>query len=292
MDPSVGKGFTKDARANWNKVEEWLKDDDVDGDCLTILDTCYSSNLVKSGNQENKKFELLSACAIDQTTASPGDHSFTRALIDAMVKLLEEFPDHAISTSHLIQRINLDSRRADTPSFLWSRGQTVSHNEQHILLSPLKKSAFRPLRPKSYLTVRVGLKDEMLTQKQIEFMTRELTKTFNNRALVGMRRIEWVDIEPAPPISQWERVTLIMVFIKKWKDIIKERKEKGLQASSLGNVQRLTYLNSMEGDLSPSSPKRVFAGENELPNAKRRNLEVLQPPSPPVSNSSRIDDDA
>jgi hypothetical protein len=42
-NPVNGKGFHKDAHANWDKVEEILRSDDNDGDVLTILDTCYSS---------------------------------------------------------------------------------------------------------------------------------------------------------------------------------------------------------------------------------------------------------
>ncbi|KAL6707394.1 hypothetical protein ACN47E_004173 [Coniothyrium glycines] len=285
-DPAAGKGFCKDARASWNKVEDQLRDEDVEADILTILDTCYSSNLVKSGKEEPKKFELLSACAIDQTTASPGEYSFTRALIDATVKLLEEFPDIPISTSSLIQRINQDPRRTDTPSFLWSRGQTVSHNESHVLLAPLKQSTSLPLRPKAFLTLRLGLKDESLNQTQIAFMSRTLTKCFNAKAPVGLRRIEWVDLEPAPPISQWERVTLIMKVMTKWKGVISRRKEKETLSS-----QELPHVDSMEVDSVTSFSKRLHVDEDETPHAKRRNLEVEHPPSPPVSNSSRMDDE-
>lgn len=289
LDPVIGKGFSKDAKATWNKVEDILKGEDVEGDVLTILDTCYSSNLVKATGEEGKKFELLSACAIDQTTPSPGEYSFTRALIDAMVKFLEESPSTPISTYRLIQRINLDPRRADTPSFMWARGQTVAHNESHVLLAPLKKSVLRLLRPKSFLTLRLGLKQETLDRKQIEFMTKALTKAFNHaQALVGLRRADWVSIEPAPPISQWERVTLVMYVIQQWKKFVATKRNTRLQPS----LQRLLQDSATtEVDSPIHAQKRGHDSTNDPPQSKRRNLDVAQPPLSPVSNSSRMDED-
>ena len=216
MDPRLGKGLIKEARCNWNKAEEKLRDDEVEGDVLTILDTCYSSNLVKSGREDTRKFELLSACSIDATTASPGNYSFTRALINALDELLKEYGESPFSTFRLNQRILLDKRRSDTPSHLWSRVENVQHNEQHILLSPLKPQRLDTLQqppyklsPKGYLTLRFGLRDATLNQEQIEFMTMTLSRAFNNKAMVGLRRIDWLDIRPAPPISHFERVATL-----------------------------------------------------------------------------------
>lgn len=122
-------GINIAAQANWDKAEETLRDDSVDGDVLTILDTCFSSNLTKSGMQDTRTYELLSACGLDGTTASPGENSFTRALIDSMKELLMEYPDRSFTTSHLNQRIVLHPNRRDTPSVLWDR---LRHHERHI----------------------------------------------------------------------------------------------------------------------------------------------------------------
>lgn len=73
LKPMIKRGFSQEARCNWNKIQEILQDDDVESDVLTILDTCYASNLTKSGKEDTRTFELLSACAIDSTTAAPGD---------------------------------------------------------------------------------------------------------------------------------------------------------------------------------------------------------------------------
>ncbi|KAF1934750.1 hypothetical protein EJ02DRAFT_460934 [Clathrospora elynae] len=298
LNPLLGKGFFKDARANWNVAEDRLKRQDVDGDVLTILDTCYSSNLVKSGKEEEqKKFELLSACAIDQTTASPGKNSFTRALIDAIAALLKEDGDRPISTFRLNQRINIDKRRLDTPSQLWARGQSSQHNEQHILFAPLKPqkldalhdSKYRP-KPKGFLTLRFGLRDASLNQQQIDFMTKTLAKAFNIKALVGVRRVDWLEINPAPPLSHFERVTSVVRVIKQWKKVIIRNKEE--RESQQRGVDKGIFREVDVESANGSSQKRAYEGVDEQSDAKRRYLEAEQPPSPPVSHSSHLGYDA
>ncbi|CAO2656431.1 Nn.00g052340.m01.CDS01 [Neocucurbitaria sp. VM-36] len=300
INPSLGKGFTKDARCNWNKAEDKLKDEEVEGDVLTILDTCYSSNLVKSARGDARKFELLSAAPIDQTTARPGQYSFTRALIDALDELLRDHKDSPFSTFRLNQRINIDKRRTDTPSHLWSRVQSVQHNEQHILLAPLKpqkadalqQSTYR-LSPKGFLTLRFGLRDASLSQEQIEFMTKTLSKAFHNKAMVGLRRIDWMEIKPAPPITHFERLALVMFVITQWKKFLGRRKEeRESQLQSQRRVDEITFPDGMDIDSTNSSQKRHHEGVDEMPEAKRRYLEAAQPPSPPISDSSRIDYEA
>ncbi|OAL46255.1 hypothetical protein IQ07DRAFT_518450 [Pyrenochaeta sp. DS3sAY3a] len=289
INPAAGKGFFKDARCNWNKVEQKLKDDEVEGDVLTILDTCYASNFVKSGKEESRKFELLSACPIDQTTASPGTHSFTRALIDTLQKLHNEYGERPFSTFRLVQLINIDSRRADTPAHLWSR----EHNEQHILLAPLKpdhragsggRAVYRP-SPKGFLVLRFGLRDVSLNKEQIEFMTKTLARAFNNKAMVGLRRVEWLDIKPAPPITHFERVALVMFVMTKWKGLVSSRRE---ERESQRLLEEAAFPESMDLDSTASSQKRRHEGIDESPEAKRRFLDASQAPSPPISDSSRV----
>jgi hypothetical protein len=283
-NPEMCKGFAGDAVANWNKVEEKLRDEEVDGDVLTILDTCYASNLVKkSGKQQAKKFELVAACPIDGTTASPGEFSFTRALIDGLKELLDEHRD-PVSTFRLVQRINLSKHRTDTPAQLWARDQ---HTDHHIFLAPLKPykpdiaqpSGFR-YTPGGYLTLRLGLRDACLNKEQIEYMTKTLSNALFNKQLVGLRQVEWLEMRPAPPIPHFDRVALVMYVATQWKKVISRRREE--RAS-----QRMVFPEDM--DISPTaSLKRGYedVGEEE-PGAKRRFQGDAQAPSPPVSNSSR-----
>jgi hypothetical protein len=225
MNPILARHFVQEPRANWGRVEEMLHSDEVEGDVLTILDTCYASNLIKGTKESTKKFELMSACAIDMTTAAPGNQSFTRALIDALGELVDMYGGRPFSTFHMTQRINLDKRRADTPAMLWSRGQ----GGQHILLAPLKAEKERAdanmLRlgpPRGFLTLRFGLRDETLNREQVEYLARQLSKAFNNRALLGIRGIDWLGIRVSP-VSHFSRVALVMYAITQWKKFVRRR---------------------------------------------------------------------
>jgi hypothetical protein len=275
-------------------VEEKLRDEEVEGDVLTILDTCYASNLVKkSGKQESKKFELVAASPIDQTTAAPGENSFTRALIDGLGELLDEHKD-PISTFRLVQSINLNKHRSDTPAHVWARDQ---HTDQHIFLAPLKHhkpdvvqpSSFRAA-PGGYLTLRFGLRDASLNKEQIEYMTKTLSNALFNKALVGLRKVEWLDMKPAPPIPHFDRVALVMYAATQWKKVIRERKQdRASQLASQRTVYEVTFPETM--DFSPTnSQKRPHDGLDDLRHAKRQFLDPSQPPSPPVSTSSRMAD--
>lgn len=288
VDPDMCKGFSKDARANWNKAEEKLKDDEVEGDVLTILDTCYSSNHVKSTKEDTRKFELLSACAIDQTTAAPGRHSFTRALIDSLRELLDEYKDRPFSTFRILQRINLDKRRSDTPSALWARSQ---HSEHHIFIAPLGAPKTGPpsrsqIRnsPGGYLTLRFGLRDPILNQEQIESMTKTLSLAFNNKALIGLKEVKWVEMRRAPPIPRFNRVALVMYVVSQWKRVMKKKKEND---DSMKASPRLVDDVTSPEAVNITPQKRPRDEVDDFANTKRQYLDPSQPPSPPVSTSSR-----
>jgi hypothetical protein len=290
------RGLRKNAHATWNKAEDLLRHEDVEGDVLTILDTCYSSNFVKSGKDRHKRFELLSACAIDQTTEAPGKNSYTRALIDALKELLNEDAEGLISTFRLYQRINMDPRRKDTPSQIWSRGRSAHHSEQHIFLAPLKPTKTHALhppgwrsKPKGYLTLRFGLRDPVLNQQQIEFMTKALSKAFANKALMGLRKIEWVHMESAPPVSHFEHIASIMRVVAQWRKAVVKRKE--ARRSHAVDQSTLPRIN-VESANALQKRARSEMDKDELPHAKRAYLDPAPPPSPPVSESSRIDPDA
>ncbi|KAH7394249.1 hypothetical protein DE146DRAFT_126534 [Phaeosphaeria sp. MPI-PUGE-AT-0046c] len=286
-NPLVCKGFSRDAKVNWNKVEDKLRDEENEGDVLTILDTCYASNLVKkSSSREPKKFELIAACPIDQTTAAPGEFSFTRALIDSLHELLNEHKE-PISTFRLVQSINLNKHRSDTPAHVWARN---AQTEQHIFLAPLKPpkvdiaqpSKFRSA-PGGYLTLRFGVRDATLNKQQIEYMTKTLSNALFNKALIGLRKVEWLDMKAAPPIPHFDRVALVMYAATQWKKVISKRKlERESQSRSVDHVM-LPDVEEME----MASQKRGWDGEEDGPDAKRRYLEPGQPLSPPVSDSWR-----
>ncbi|KAF2444099.1 hypothetical protein P171DRAFT_361137 [Karstenula rhodostoma CBS 690.94] len=228
------KGFPQEARVNWTKAEEALHSDDIESDILVILDTTYASNSMKSkqtvSNREHKQFELLSACGMDQTTASPGDYSFTRALIDALVELVMESGDRSFSIFQLNQRIVLDKRRYDTPSQLWSFSRNT---ERQIRLARLKRNE-KDARPNNsslcrwaqgHLTLRLALRDRWLHREQIELMARSLTKTFSDRPVFGVRSIEWVGYSTTETFSVGT-IALTVLAILHWKKLVLRTRQK------------------------------------------------------------------
>ena len=292
------RGFRNEARANWEKAEEALRSDDIEGDVLTILDTCYSSNVTKSGNEDTRTFELLSACAYDTTTASPGPNSFTRALIDALKELLKETKDRSFSTFYLNQRILMNPNRRDTPSQLWFR---LKHHERHIRLAPLKpqKDRSRPpallALPRGYLTLRFAIRDESLNREQIDFLTKNLSQVFSNKQLLGLRRIDWIGLKPART-THFGRAALAMFAIAQWKKVVNKKRNARLgeeQYKKSVDDARLPLDMSLQGsDSFSSSPsrKRLRNSGALQPNAKKgllaTNFTPIGSPSPPISDVS------
>jgi hypothetical protein len=188
-----------------------------------------------------------------------------------------------ISTFSLVQRINVNKNRSETSAHVWARNETT---DQHILLAPLKPfkpditqpSTFRSV-PGGYLTVRFGLRDSHLNKEQIEYMTKTLSHALFNKKLLGLTKLEWLGMAAAPPRPHLDRIALVMYAVTQWKKVINKRKQ-----------DRESQMYPQEMDLSPStSQKRALEDTEELPDAKRQYLDVTQPPSPPVSNSSRIE---
>lgn len=290
-NPRAGNGLYQDAHANWNKAEDILKDD-VDADVLTILDACYASNITKGAQKSTKKFELLCASGIDQITVA-GRNSFTRALIDNLKDLLREYGDKPFNTFHLNQRICMDKRRRDTPSALWLR----LPSDSNILLAPLKPRTEHARHetsiaraPRGYLTLRFALRDETLNREQIELFTQRLATAFNNKKMIGLKRVDWGGIKSAK-ISYFERVGLAMYAVAQWKKFLARKRE---EKSSQRAVDAMD-VDLRHGEALPSASRKRSQDLvlDDLPGAKRRTTEdSTHPPlSPPLSNSSRSHED-
>lgn len=274
-------------------MENILKSDDVEADVLTILDTCYASNATKSARQSSRKFELLAACAMDQTTAAPGKNSFTRSLIDSLTVLTTTHRDKQFSTFNLNQCICKDPRRSDTPSVLWN----PLPNDQHIFLAPLmppavskdgsEKSQLKSnivRAPRGYLTLRLALRDEKLGQEQIEFLTMGLAKAFENKKLLGIRNMEWLGMKRAP-ISYFERAGLAMHAVAQWRKFVQKRKAARGEPCTMGEASTPMDVDS-ERPLAPTR-KRSRDEAEDLPGPKRRTTGTSTPPLTPTSNPSR-----
>jgi hypothetical protein len=254
VNPVQGKGLSKDAHANWNKAEDILRSGDTNADVLTILDTSFAANITQgrsitshtaSGTvqyDQSRRFELMSASGVNDTTAAPGPNSFTRALIDNMIDHLREHGDSPISTFHLNQRICMARRRHDTPSHIWQ----VLPNDKHILLKPMQSGQIQRYeisraRVGGRLTLDFELRDKVLSQEQIEYLSRCLGKAFRNKQIMGVRKINWRGIVPVQQ-SSIERLDLAMHAITKWRKFVSRQHERRL-ASTLDEV----YSVSEEG---------------------------------------------
>jgi hypothetical protein len=285
------RGIQNDARANWNKAEEALHSEDIEGDVLTILDTCYSSNMQKSSKEDTRIFESMSACTFDMTTAAPGPNSFTRALIDSLVELHQIYKDRSFTTFHLNQRIMSKPNRRDTPSILWDRRQ---QHERHIRLAPLPKeeeqvgeTPLRPL-PRGYLTLRFAIRNDSLNREQIDYLTKTLSSALHNKPSIGLQKIDWLGLKPARTV-QIGRAALAIRVIKQWKRYVKRRR----QQVSVDNVKLPVSMSFEQTVSAVSSPlrKRSWEGEDSLPKPKKGLLATpshADPPSPPNSESERM----
>lgn len=292
LNPLDKRGFKLEARANWNKAEESLRSEYIDGDVLTILDTCYSSNLQKSGQEDTRTFELLSACTIDSTTAAPGPQSFTRALIDSLKELLAEYKGLSFTTFHLNQRINLNPKRHDTQSQLWFR---LKHHDRHIRLAPLKTATDRDRKPsivkppRGYLTLRFALRDDTLNREQIELLTRHLATAFSTtKKMLGIRKIEWLGLKPGR-VTDFGRTALAIFYFQKWRKFVTKRHEERESHDLRGSRVDIPAETTAESrSLSPR--KRAREVDEPLPEAKKGSIDAptrQSPPSPPISESSR-----
>ncbi|KAH7330215.1 hypothetical protein BKA65DRAFT_54129 [Rhexocercosporidium sp. MPI-PUGE-AT-0058] len=117
----------------WNLVEGNLQE--TRADVLQIFDCCHASDLGRGSNLNSRSFEHLAASTTPYTR-SPGDHSFTSALIWALKDLGSPFQESPMfATSKLAKRIY------DAPNFpreqkpsLTTRNVDALH---HIILAPI-----------------------------------------------------------------------------------------------------------------------------------------------------------
>lgn len=265
-------------RADWNKAEKILHDDDVEGHVLTIMDTCFSSNLQISAKDDmpmhglgtpnrTRISELWAASAINQTTSSPtGGFSFTRVFIDTIKTLLKENPDDYFTTYHVNQAIIEDERRSDTPSLLWQR---LGPQERFIRLAPLKRTESEEflLPSRSYLTLRFAIGELTLTREQIFELTHKLSGALHDTKSIGLRRIDWVNLEPARVVHWVRAYRAISAIIRWW------RREKRRRDFLLSKAARLSPVEMDIDELSPNR-KRSRDDDDISPVSKKASLPI------------------
>lgn len=187
----------------WNRAERPLIEDS-DCDVLAIFDTCFASNLQKKGQLNDLRiYEFFAASGHNRPTDAPGAKSFTNALISSLKELLKECGDHPFTTRQLCEKINLNPARLKNPSHVWSR---FKRYDRCIALAPLKRTLgkreedFNRDRTRAFLSLRLPLLVECLTDDQISTMARTFSKAVKDLK-APVKRIDWVGMQ------SWSRTT-------------------------------------------------------------------------------------
>ncbi|KAH7138317.1 hypothetical protein B0J11DRAFT_421599 [Dendryphion nanum] len=257
-DDTEEQSFNIHTKANWNKVEDILHADDVEGDVLSIMDTCYASNFSRAAEEDVRAFELLSACGLNETTSRPGPYSFTRALIDALKRLRVKYQDKPFTTHELNQTINRDPRRIGTSSQLWHRRK---HHERHIRLGPVKKQqkGNSPPQPKSYLTLRFAINQEILDKDRIFDLTGHLSEALSHMDSTRVQRIDWISLKPARVVN-WGRSYRAVASMTRWS--IKKKPREDIDQPKDDNEDNSHADMGVDGAFTTtSSPKRKRSQE-------------------------------
>ncbi|ORY08490.1 hypothetical protein BCR34DRAFT_488715 [Clohesyomyces aquaticus] len=246
---STGTALNDGARANWSKTEAVLRSDEIEGDVLVLLNTPYGSKLAstaersvwrdstRSKKDRAKKFEVLSACAIGSPKALPREGMFTQILTSALNEATAELHNASFTTFQLNQRMLLRPGTSNPQSVLWAN---LSHDQGYIRIAPLKVEKDRqgtrtPRPPRGYLTLRFALRNATLSEERIEYLAQALTRATSDKALVGVRRIDWLRFQPARS-TLLDQAGLAKFAIARWKFFVKRRQQKRDSKTKTGEI--------------------------------------------------------
>ncbi|KAE9969850.1 hypothetical protein EG328_006637 [Venturia inaequalis] len=163
------------------------------GDILTIMDSCFAGNVPPAVNRAyENSYEYIGACHRDRATSSPGDRSFTKALIDSLNHLLDRPSRQPFTTADLVKTIAEQRWRRKEPPFFESRGALA---DRRIPLAPQRlpceKRYFENTPIPAYLTLRIELKEETLDPDEVEELARKVAKAVRE-SKIKTRRVDWL----------------------------------------------------------------------------------------------------
>ena len=207
-------------RVSWNDAIRTLVKN-AEGDIFALMDCCFASNpYARSISDYGKTFEILAASGFNQITSSPGEHSFTTALIQSLKELAAEFKNGSFSTRDLHEKIHV--KRPDSPPALW-RG--LPDNNRHVRLSPMKDGQepreTRSIKKisKGLLSLQFALEIDHLSHPQIEKLTRNLPRVFRS-AQAPVQNIVWLDFKNArPPKTTLKTAATMITSLQRWKSL-------------------------------------------------------------------------
>ncbi len=184
----------------WNSVEKVL--DETSSDVLEVMDCCYAGDLgePKRGQSAwcNRSFEYIAATSAGKLTNSPGDTSFTSALIWALNQFALPESRKNFTVTDLVKKIR------ECPNFPKDQVPLSSPRNigkiERMVLAPLptgeeaiqkRKAASREIRP---LSSRYNLHlnfdfNELPTIQDIEQLANEL-KQVRKKGL-NVSRVSW-----------------------------------------------------------------------------------------------------
>ncbi|OCL11251.1 hypothetical protein AOQ84DRAFT_386966 [Glonium stellatum] len=246
----------------WNKVERQLLED-VEGDVLAILDSCFASNIQKDSTEQTRTYELLAAAPIDKRTSAPGKGSFTSVLTEELRELLKKHRNQKFSTVELVQRINV--RKKKRPAMLWDR---LGRHGHHVCFAPLntkdlekREKSFQNIRENMSLTLRIALKEDNLTPVQIEKLAKRLPKAFK-KAQVEPLQIHWMGLSRHPRRSMgMKEVAAIVRATSRFASMSSKREKNSVEeispTSTASPITLKRTQDSLDSLESPNLKRRV-----------------------------------
>lgn len=244
------------AQASWNRAESPLIEE-ADCDVLAIFDTCFASNIQKNGQLKDlRTYEFFAASGHDKMTAGPGPKSFTNALISSLKELLEECGDNSFTIRQLCEKVNLKEARRGNQSHVWSR---FKRYDRYIALAPLKrtlaqrKEDFNPDQTRAFLSLRLPLTTERLTEEQISTIARAFSKAVKDHK-APVKSIDWVGLQSWRQTTSFAGVSNVISSALK----LRNRYRQSLLSMRRETDQRIDSSHAQTSDDSPSrKPTRV-----------------------------------
>jgi hypothetical protein len=91
--------------------------------------------------------------------------------------------------------------------------------------------------PRGYLNLRIGLRDEDLSEGQIRSLTQGLSDLARQRESIGVRKIDWLGFTPAR-ISYFERASLVIHAINRWRAFVQKKRDQRLAQAGIETPQK------------------------------------------------------